>query len=118
MLILILLLHLTGDIRKEEDINSALAKCTDEQGKPKLNVLVNCAGVANAFKIYNFVSNKPQRLKDFVDLVDINIFGTFNVIRLAVPLLAENPVNESGLFLFGLANDLKDCLLWRLYSIL
>ena len=88
-----------GDIRKDEDINTALGKCTDEQGKPKLNVLVNCAGVANAFKIYNFVSQKPQRLKDFTDLVDINIVGTFNVIRLAVPLLAENPANESGSYL-------------------
>lgn len=89
---------IVGDIRKEEDINSALSKCTDADGKSKLNVLVNCAGVANAFKIYNFVSNKPQRLKDFTDLVEINIVGTFNASRLAVPLLAENPPNEAGLF--------------------
>lgn len=85
-----------GDIRKDDDINTALSKCTDIEGKPKLNVLVNCAGVANAFKIYNFVSNKPQRLKDFIDLVDINIIGTFNVIRLAVSLLAVNPESQSG----------------------
>ena len=88
---------ISGDIRKDDDINEALSKCTDSEGKPKLNALVNCAGVANAFKIYNFVSDKPQRMKDFADLVDINIVGTFNVIRLAVPLLAENPTNESGM---------------------
>lgn len=52
--------------------------------------------MANAFKIYNFVSDKPQRMKDFLDLVDINIVGTFNVIRLALPLLATNPISKEG----------------------
>lgn len=47
------------------------------------------------------MSNKPQRLKDFTDLVEINIVGTFNAIRMAVPLLAENPPNEAGLFVFS-----------------
>lgn len=57
---------------------------------------MNCAGVGNAFKIYNFSSNKPQRLKDFVDIVDINIIGTFNVIRLAVGIIGQNVKNEQG----------------------
>lgn len=85
-----------GDIRNDDDINSALKLCTNETGDPQLNVLVNCAGVANAFKIYNFINKKPHRLQDFSDVVNINIIGTFNVIRLAVPLLAQNPINESG----------------------
>lgn len=71
----------------------ALKLCQDSNdGQQRLNILVNCAGVANAFKLYNFNSQKPQRLRDFLDLVDINIYGTFNVIRLAIPLLANNPM--------------------------
>lgn len=102
-----------GDIRKDEDIHSALKLCTDDEGKPKLNVLINCAGVSNAFKTYNFSTNKPQRLQDFRDLTEINIIGTFNVIRLSVPLLAENPTNESGMHLqiLSLVPSLTYCLI-------
>lgn len=88
-----------GDIRKDGDIERALEQCKDvESGESRLNVLVNCAGVANAFKLYNFVSGKPHRLKDFQDVVDINILGTFNVVRLSIPLLANNPLNPNGLY--------------------
>ncbi|OTF82791.1 3-hydroxyacyl-CoA dehydrogenase-like protein [Euroglyphus maynei] len=86
-----------GDIRKEADIMEALKLCQDSNdGQQRLNILVNCAGVANAFKLYNFNSQKPQRLQDFLDLVEINIYGTFNVIRLSIPLLANNPLNANG----------------------
>lgn len=93
-------LAIKGDIRKDEDVNQALDKCRDEAGKQRLNLLVNCAGVANAFKVYNFTTNKPQRMTDFMDLININVIGTFNVIRLAVPLLAENDVSEFGMFFY------------------
>ncbi len=69
----------------------------DEKEVNKLDALVNCAGVANAFKIYNFETKRPQRLEDFIDLVSINICGTFNTIRLAVELIAKNEINASGL---------------------
>ena len=85
-----------GDIRKEEDIQNALSQCVDNEGKPKLDAVINVAGVANAFKIYNFQTQKPQRLADFQDLLDINVCGTFNVIRLAADLIAKNELNQAG----------------------
>lgn len=85
-----------GDIRKIDDINQALKHCRNLDGKNRLDVLVNCAGVANAFAIYNFNSKKPQRLKDFLDLVEINIQGTFNVICQSIPLLANTSNNNSN----------------------
>lgn len=88
---------LKGDIRREEDIQEALKQIQNrEDGENHLDVLVNCAGVANAFKIYNFITKKPQRLEDFLDLVKINIYGTFNVIRLSIPLLAKSPKKFDG----------------------
>lgn len=68
----------------------------DSTGGQRLDTLVNCAGVASAFKIYNFESKRPQRIEDFIDLFEINVFGTFNTIRLSVELMAKNSLNSSG----------------------
>ena len=38
-----------------------------------------------------------MRIRDFKDLLDINLIGTFSVIRQAAPLLAENPTSEGGI---------------------
>ncbi|KAF7489640.1 3-hydroxyacyl-CoA dehydrogenase type-2 [Sarcoptes scabiei] len=65
---------LKGDIRREEDIQEALKQIQNrEDGENHLDVLVNCA-----------------------DLVKINIYGTFNVIRLSIPLLAKSPKKFDG----------------------
>ena len=99
---------ISGDIRNEEDIRSALSLCVDHSGDarlgrpppppppPRLDALVNCAGVANAFKIFNFESGRAQRLEDFAELIDINVCGTFNAIRLSVDLMARSPLTSSG----------------------
>lgn len=89
-------IHLKGDIRNDGDIKNAIECCKSEDNQHKLDVVVNCAGVANAFTIYNFKEKKAQRLSDFQDLVDINIGGTFNVIRLSVESLIKNELNAGG----------------------
>lgn len=62
----------------------------------KLDVVVNAAGIAVAHKTYNFKKKMPHRLEDFTKVITVNTIGSFNVIRLAVGLMAENTPNVDG----------------------
>ena len=55
---------------------------------------VNCAGVASAEKVLG--REGPHSLESFVKVVQINLVGTFNVIRLAAEAMSGNGPLESG----------------------
>lgn len=82
------------DVSSEKDVTEAL-QLTKKQFE-RLDVVVNAAGIARAFKVYNFNKNRPHCLEDFRQVVTVNTIGTFNVIRLAVELMYENAPNEDG----------------------
>jgi NAD(P)-dependent dehydrogenase (short-subunit alcohol dehydrogenase family) len=54
-----------------------------------LRVVVNCAGVADAAKVLG--RHGPFPLDQFQRVIDINLVGTFNVIRLAAERMAAIP---------------------------
>lgn len=62
----------------------------------KLDVVVNSAGIAAAFKVYNFNKDLPHDLETFANVVRVNTIGTFNVIRLSVGLMGINTPNPDG----------------------
>ncbi|XP_043248243.1 3-hydroxyacyl-CoA dehydrogenase type-2 [Colletes gigas] len=80
------------DVVSEEDVTNAL-KLTKEHFQ-KLDVVVNAAGIAVAFKAYNFNKFMPHVLEDFQKVIRVNTIGTFNVIRLSAGLIYENTPNE------------------------
>ncbi|KAG8038046.1 hypothetical protein G9C98_006371 [Cotesia typhae] len=82
------------DVTSTEDIEKALDLTKSEFGK--LDVLVNCAGIAAAFKVYNFNKKLPHSLDTFSRVVTVNTIGTFNVIRLSVGLMGDNTPNADG----------------------
>ncbi|XP_076682097.1 hydroxysteroid 17-beta dehydrogenase 10 [Andrena cerasifolii] len=82
------------DVTSEEDVNAALALAKNNFNK--LDVLVNAAGIAVAFKTFNFNRDLPHDLDDFQKVINVNTIGTFNVIRLSVRLMYENTPNEDG----------------------
>ncbi|MDA8210841.1 MAG: 3-hydroxyacyl-CoA dehydrogenase [Clostridia bacterium] len=60
-----------------------------------IHILVNCAGVGTPAKTLG--KEGPIPLQQFTKIIDINLNGTFNVLRLAAAEMAKNePVNESG----------------------
>ncbi|XP_053971372.1 3-hydroxyacyl-CoA dehydrogenase type-2 [Hylaeus volcanicus] len=82
------------DVTSESDVTNALELTKKNFGK--LNVLVNAAGVACAYKAYNFGKQRPHLLEDFQRVLNVNTVGTFNVIRLAAGVMYENTPNEDG----------------------
>ncbi|XP_061195398.1 3-hydroxyacyl-CoA dehydrogenase type-2-like [Saccostrea echinata] len=81
-----------ADITSEAEVKEVL-KSTMTDYK-KLDILVNCAGIGVARKTYNIHKNKPHPLDEFERVLKVNTLGTFNVIRQAVVLMAQNEPNE------------------------
>jgi NAD(P)-dependent dehydrogenase (short-subunit alcohol dehydrogenase family) len=67
-----------GDVRDADAVAAALDMAA-ELGD--LRVVVNCAGTGNAIKTVGKQGAFP--LEDFQRIIEINLIGTFNVIRLA-----------------------------------
>ncbi|XP_043463285.1 3-hydroxyacyl-CoA dehydrogenase type-2 [Leptopilina heterotoma] len=82
------------NVTSEDDVKKALEMTKDKFGK--LDAVVNAAGIAVAFKVYNKNKKTYHALEDFQKVVNVNLVGTFNVIRLSAGLMAENTPNEDG----------------------
>jgi len=79
-----------ADVRNEAEVTAAL-DVTDAFGA--LRVCVNCAGTGNAFRTVGKHGAFP--LAEFTRIIDINLVGTFNVLRLAAErMLAHDPIGE------------------------
>jgi NAD(P)-dependent dehydrogenase (short-subunit alcohol dehydrogenase family) len=85
------------DVTSPHDVGDALDQAS---GLGPVRVVVNCAGVATPGKVLG--RNGPLPLEDFERVVRINLFGTFNVIRLGAQKMCENDlVGEERVGLAG-----------------
>lgn len=72
---------------------AAVAKARAAHGPARL--CINCAGIAPAKRIVG--REGPMPLEDFKRAIDVNLVGTFNLMRLAAAdMRALEPVNDSG----------------------
>jgi NAD(P)-dependent dehydrogenase (short-subunit alcohol dehydrogenase family) len=55
---------------------------------------INCAGVASAEKVLG--REGPHSLDTFAKVVQVNLIGTFNVVRLAAEAMVSSDPSESG----------------------
>jgi len=83
-----------ADVASESDVSNVV-EVTAKTFK-KLDIVVNCAGIAIAFKAYNFSKKIPHKLEDFNRVLAVNAGGTFNVTRLALGLMDQNPQSDGG----------------------
>jgi NAD(P)-dependent dehydrogenase (short-subunit alcohol dehydrogenase family) len=74
-----------ADVRDEDQVQAAIAVAT-ELGT--LRVAVNCAGVGTPGRVISKRGLLP--LDAFRTVIDINLIGTFNVLRLAAATMIEN----------------------------
>jgi len=74
-----------ADVRDEDQVQAAVAAATD---LGTLRVVVNCAGVATPGRMIGKRGVLP--LEAFRTVIDINLVGTFNVLRLAAATMIDN----------------------------
>ena len=80
------------DVSDAASAELALAEFRSAFGQ--LHGLVNCAGVAPAEKVLG--RDGPHKLESFARTVQINLIGTFNMLRLAAAAIAESVPGADG----------------------
>jgi NAD(P)-dependent dehydrogenase (short-subunit alcohol dehydrogenase family) len=82
--------YVAADVTDEDQVAAALAQITEP-----LRLVVNCAGIAPAMRLLS--SKGVHDLATFRRTVDVNLVGTFNVLRLAAEVMATNdPLDDDG----------------------
>ncbi len=77
-----------------DEVSARLAVETAAEAMGGLSVLVNCAGIAIGEKTLG--RDGPHKLDSFRRTVDINLVGSFNMMRLAAEVMARNDGEEKG----------------------
>src|SRR5450759_457204 len=82
-----------ADVTNEEQVKAAIAKAESAHGIAR--VLMNCAGIGGSQRIVGKEGVYP--LAKFVRIINVNLIGTFNVLRLFAERLAtEAPIGEQA----------------------
>jgi NAD(P)-dependent dehydrogenase (short-subunit alcohol dehydrogenase family) len=78
-----------ADVRDQAQVQAAIATA---KNLGDLRIVVNCAGVGTPGRVVG--RHGPMDLDSFRNVIDINLIGTFNVVRLAAAaMLANEPVD-------------------------
>lgn len=85
-------LFVKTNVVEEESVQTAVQAAVDMFGS--LHVVINCAGIAVAEKVLE--KNGPSSLTSFSKVIQVNLIGTFNVIRLAGAMMSTNQPNAGG----------------------
>lgn len=80
------------DVVEANSVAAAIEKTMAAFGA--IHVVVNCAGVGTPMKVLG--KEGPMAIEDFNRVVQINLIGTMNVIRLAAEKMVQNTPNEDG----------------------
>jgi NAD(P)-dependent dehydrogenase (short-subunit alcohol dehydrogenase family) len=78
-----------ADVTSESDVEAALDAAYELGG---LDVVINCAGISIANRVVG--KNGPFPLDQFRKVIDINLIGTFNVIRLSAARMIHQPTDD------------------------
>ncbi|VVO95165.1 putative oxidoreductase [Pseudomonas fluorescens] len=81
-----------ADISNEADAEAAVQATVAAFGS--LNGLINCAGIVRGEKIFG--KNGPHALSSFAQVINVNLIGSFNMLRLAAAAIAESEANADG----------------------
>lgn len=84
--------YVAADVTDEVGVRAALATIRNSQ--PPLRLVVNCAGIAPAARVLS--SRGTHDLGLFRRTLEVNLLGTFNVLRLSSELIAEQRADANG----------------------
>jgi len=80
------------DVTRDADVQQAINTAIEDFGP--LTGLVNAAGIGPAARVVG--RDGPMPLDQFARVIQINLIGTFNVIRLAAAAMQNNQPQPSG----------------------
>jgi NAD(P)-dependent dehydrogenase (short-subunit alcohol dehydrogenase family) len=81
-----------ADVRSEHEIQNAIKATILKFGQ--IDGVINCAGIGPPKRVVG--KEGPHPLDFFQNVININLVGTFNVIRLVVNEMQNNTCNISG----------------------
>lgn len=83
--------YIKCDVTNNESVENAFNEIIQKLGAPR--ICINCAGVATPGKVVG--REGPLDLSAFKKVIDINLVGTFNVLRMAAFFQSQlEPLNE------------------------
>lgn len=85
-------LALACNVSSASDAEQAIATVIAELGTPR--ILVNCAGIANAGRIVG--RDGPHDLELYRRVIEVNLIGSFNMLRLVGDAAAKLDALETG----------------------
>ncbi|MBI2799709.1 MAG: SDR family NAD(P)-dependent oxidoreductase [Gammaproteobacteria bacterium] len=86
-------LYCRVNVTSEDDVKTAVSQVMAKLGA--IHICINCAGVGGAVKTVS--RGEPFPLEQFTKIVNINLIGSFNVLRLAAVEMGKNaPEGPSG----------------------
>jgi len=80
------------DVTDETEVQAAIDEAISKFGA--IHGAINCAGIVIGEKVLG--EKGPHDYENFKRTVSVNLFGTFNVIRLAANAMGKNPPTEGG----------------------
>ncbi|MCU1720570.1 SDR family NAD(P)-dependent oxidoreductase [Pseudomonas sp. 5P_5.1_Bac1] len=84
--------HAVADISQEAAAKAAVDAAVEAFGS--LHGLVNCAGIVGAEKVLG--RNGPHGLDSFSRVINVNLIGSFNMLRLVAAAMAEGEADADG----------------------
>ena len=81
-----------ADVTSGEQVGAAVEQARARFGA--VNALVNCAGIGTAMKTVG--RSGPATLEAFTRVIQVNLIGTFNCIRLVAAAMAPNTPSADG----------------------
>ncbi|MEH7076889.1 3-hydroxyacyl-CoA dehydrogenase [Neobacillus drentensis] len=85
-------LFIKTDVTNEEEVTEAVHQASEFMGS--VNTVINCAGIGIAEKVIG--RNNVHNLDLFSKVIQVNLIGSFNVIRIAAEKMISNEANEQG----------------------
>ena len=86
-------LGLACDVSNPEQAAQAISQVTKLQGAAR--ICINCAGIGPAKRIVG--RDGPMPLEDFAQVINVNLVGTFNMLRLVAAEISRlEPLGPSG----------------------
>jgi NAD(P)-dependent dehydrogenase (short-subunit alcohol dehydrogenase family) len=84
--------YVRTDVTSEQGVIDAVNLAVEHMGL--INAAVNCAGIIGAGRVLG--REAPMALDFFSKVIQVNLVGSFNIIKAAGAAMESNPANEDG----------------------